>query len=209
MLARDFFVWTVSSTAGLVSVAAYALPIMLVLFVLFPRLPGPLWGLPGANTSGRSGLSDTMSPGDLTDLGLSDEIAFRVEFHERPPGPGQLYWRGPVLCNFNGRTWSGDGVQFRGRIVDTLEYSGDPVSYRVMLEPHGRRWVFALDMPAEWPEGRFYGFEEDLFRDHFSYDGATYHWGMPDQFALAHIVEHELRESPEPVFLMVQSTCIV
>ena len=144
--------WTTAKLAGRLLV--HALPIMLVLFVLFPRLPGPLWALPGANTSGRTGLSDTMSPGDLTELGLSDDVAFRVEFHERPPGPGELYWRGPVLSNFNGRTWSGDGVQLRGRIVDTLEYSGDPVNYRVMLEPHGRRWVFALDMPAVWPDGQ-------------------------------------------------------
>jgi transglutaminase-like putative cysteine protease len=129
-----------------------ALPIMLVLFVFFPRLPGPLWAIPGANTSGRSGLSDTMSPGDITELGLSDEIAFRVEFFDRPPGPGQLYWRGPVLSNFNGRTWSSNGVELRGPIEDTLEFEGEPIDYRVMLEPHGRRWVFALDMPAEWPD---------------------------------------------------------
>ncbi len=129
-----------------------ALPIMLVLFLLFPRLPGPLWAMPGVSTSGRTGLSDTMSPGDITQLGLSDDVAFRVEFYDRPPGPGQLYWRGPVLSNFDGRTWSGEGVQLRGSIVDTLEYSGDPIDYRVMLEPSGRRWVFALDMPAEWPQ---------------------------------------------------------
>ena len=127
-----------------------ALPIMLVLFLLFPRLPGPLWGIPGTNTSARTGLSDTMSPGDITELGLSDEVAFRVEFDGRPPPAHQLYWRGPVLSNFNGRTWSSDGPGMRGRMTDTVEYLGDPVEYRVMLEPHGRRWVFALDMPQSW-----------------------------------------------------------
>jgi len=143
--------WVTAKLAG--RLLLHALPIMLVLFVLFPRLPGPLWALPSVNTSGRSGLSDTMSPGDLTNLALSDEVAFRVEFHDRPPGPSQLYWRGPVLSNFNGRTWSSDGVQLRGRIADTLEYSGDPINYRVMLEPNGRRWILALDMPAKWPDG--------------------------------------------------------
>ena len=143
--------WLTAKLAG--RLLLQALPIMLVLFVLFPRLPGPLWAIPGASTSGRSGLADTMSPGDLTELGLSDDVAFRVEFYQRPPGPDLLYWRGPVLSNFNGRTWSSDGVQLRGRIVDTLEFRGDPVNYRVMLEPHGRRWVFALDMPSEWPDG--------------------------------------------------------
>jgi transglutaminase-like putative cysteine protease len=129
-----------------------AMPIMLILFVLFPRLPGPLWGIPGADSRGRSGLSDTMSPGDLTELGLSDDVAFRVEFFARPPGPDRLYWRGPVLSVFNGRTWSSDGPGVRPGMVDTLELSGDPIDYRVMLEPHDRRWVFALDMPIKWSE---------------------------------------------------------
>jgi len=131
-----------------------AVPIMIALFLLFPRLPGPLWGIPGANMSGRSGLSDTMSPGDLTELGLSDVVAFRVEFLQRPPGPDRLYWRGPVLSNFNGRTWSSHGPGMRGRMLDTIEFRGEPIDYRVMLEPHGRRWVFALDMPAQWPQDR-------------------------------------------------------
>jgi transglutaminase-like putative cysteine protease len=128
-----------------------SLPVMLVLFLLFPRLPGPLWAIPGTNVSGRTGLSDTMSPGDLTELGLSDDVAFRVDFFQRPPGPDELYWRGPVLSNFNGRTWSSDGPWMRGRMLETIEFHGEPIQYRVMLEPHGRRWVFALDMPQEWP----------------------------------------------------------
>jgi transglutaminase-like putative cysteine protease len=133
---------------------AQALPIMLILFVLFPRLPGPLWGIPGMNTTGRSGLSDTMSPGDITELGLSDLVAFRVDFDGRPPGPDRLYWRGPVLSVFNGRTWSSDGPGMRPGMVDLLELRGEPIHYRVMLEPHDRRWVFALDMPVMWPEDR-------------------------------------------------------
>jgi len=143
--------WPTAPLAG--KLLLQALPIMLVLFIFFPRLPGPLWTITNASTSGRSGLSETMSPGDLTELGLSDDVAFRVEFQGRPPGPGELYWRGPVLSNFNGRTWSSEGVQLRGQIVNTLEFSGEPIDYRVMLEPNGRRWVFALDMPAAWPDG--------------------------------------------------------
>jgi transglutaminase-like putative cysteine protease len=127
-----------------------ALPIMAILFVLFPRLPGPLWGIPGAESRGRSGLSDTMSPGDLTELGLSDDVAFRVDFYGLVPGPDRLYWRGPVLSVFNGRTWSSDGPAMRPGMVDLLELSGEPLDYRVMLEPHDRRWVFALDMPVSW-----------------------------------------------------------
>jgi transglutaminase-like putative cysteine protease len=124
----------------------HSLPVMIALFVLFPRLPGPLWAIPGSTSSGASGLNDTMSPGDITNLGLSDEIAFRVEFEGRPPRANDLYWRGPSLMNFNGRTWSmPQGM--RRRVDDTIDYRGEATSYRVTLEPNGRNWAFALDMP--------------------------------------------------------------
>jgi transglutaminase-like putative cysteine protease len=129
----------------------HALPVMLALFLLFPRLPGPLWALPGSTSSGASGLNDTMSPGDITNLGLSDEIAFRVEFDGRPPRANELYWRGPSLTHFNGRTWSMQQGGRRGeRVANTIEYRGEPTSYRVTLEPNGRAWAFALDMPRQW-----------------------------------------------------------
>jgi hypothetical protein len=83
-----------------------AIPLMLVLFLLFPRLSGPLWSLPADDQAAVSGLSGSMSPGDITNLGLSDAIAFRVEFDGPEPAPQDLYWRGPVLTRFDGRSWS-------------------------------------------------------------------------------------------------------
>ena len=140
-------------TAKLVGrLLAQSLPMMIVLFLLFPRLPGPLWAIPGAPDSGTTGLSGTMSPGDLTDLGLSDEIAFRVEFIGETPAASELYWRGPVLPLFDGRTWTGlRGT--RGIVSDTLEYLGQTSEYRVMLETNDRNWVFAIDMPETWSTG--------------------------------------------------------
>jgi transglutaminase-like putative cysteine protease len=131
-----------------------ALPIMVALFVFFPRLPGPLWSIPSSGTSGRTGLDSEMSPGDITELGLSDAAAFRVDFAGRPPPAAQLYWRGPVLGAFNGRTWSNSGPQYRPQIQDTLQHEGEATRYRVMLEPTGRRWLVALDMPRLWSNDR-------------------------------------------------------
>ena len=129
----------------------HALPVMIVLFVFFPRLPGALWAVPGNTGSGASGLNDTMSPGDITNLGLSDEIAFRVEFEGQPPSANALYWRGPSLTQFNGRTWSMPQGTRRGeRVAVFNEFRGEPTTYRVTLEPNGRNWAFALDMPASW-----------------------------------------------------------
>ncbi len=136
-----------------------ALPIMVALFLLFPRLPGPLWAIPTSSSSGRTGLDNEMSPGDITELGLSDAAAFRVDFAGRPPRASELYWRGPVLSAFNGRTWSNSGPQYRPQMQDSIAYLGSPVRYRVMLEPHGRRWLMALDLPRFWSE------ERDIYMD--------------------------------------------
>jgi transglutaminase-like putative cysteine protease len=126
-----------------------AIPVMLVLFVLFPRVQGPLWGLPQINVASKSGLSDTMSPGDVSVLGLSDEVAFRVQFETLPDKPSQLYWRGPVLSEFDGQTWHA-GLNMT---LNSLEFEalGPSLRYSVTLEPHDRRWLFAIDMPIAAP----------------------------------------------------------
>lgn len=139
--------WPTARLAG--RLLLQAVPIMLVLFVLFPRLPGPLWAIPGSTSSGASGLSGEMSPGDITNLGLSDEVAFRAEFIGPAPSPADLYWRGPVLSNFDGRTWT-RAVGMRRQVNNSIDYVGDSSEYRVMLEPNGQSWIFALDMPERW-----------------------------------------------------------
>lgn len=133
---------------------AQATPLMLVLFLLFPRVQGPLWGLPRDAYSGVSGLSDSMSPGTLSRLSLSDAVAFRVQFQGELPKAPQLYWRGPVLWYFDGASWH-MGLSFDGT-TPTYSPGGSPVSYTVTLEPHEKRWLFALDLPAKLlPNSRF------------------------------------------------------
>lgn len=128
-----------------------AVPLMLVLFVLFPRLPGPLWMMPSDKTQGRTGLSNSMSPGSISQLIESDEVAFRVKFEGTPPPSSSLYWRGPVLSNYDGRTWhvkpSWDEKQ-----AGPVELLGGETRYTMTLLPHDNHWLFALDMPAEYPE---------------------------------------------------------
>src|SRR5215212_4643056 len=81
-----------------------SVPLMLLLFVLFPRVQGPLWRMPLDSQRSSTGLSDTMSPGSLSNLTLSDAVAFRAAFKSSPPLTKHLYWRGPVLWHFDGRT---------------------------------------------------------------------------------------------------------
>lgn len=125
------------------------LPLMIVLFVFFPRAPSPLWGRPDPALSAMTGLSDSMTPGDISRLGLSGAVAFRAEFSGAPPGPQTRYWRGPVFWQYDGRTWTA-GPPRRPTAV-TLHVEGKPVTYTITLEPHRRRWLFALDFPISLP----------------------------------------------------------
>jgi transglutaminase-like putative cysteine protease len=131
-----------------------AAPLALLLFFLFPRIEGPLWGMPGDATGPRTGLSETMAPGTMANLAQSHEPAFRVRFEGSIPAPQQLYWRGPVLGAYDGRTWSRIGTRTRQRPAQQLALivAGQPVGYEVTLEPSSTRWLFALEMPQRLPE---------------------------------------------------------
>jgi transglutaminase-like putative cysteine protease len=129
-------------------ILSQALPLALVLWLLFPRFAGPLWHIPDDGRSAGSGLSDTMSPGDIDQLALSDEIAFRVHFEAAAPPPQERYWRGPVLHDFDGRTWR--RAYPSSSIAPPLQPQGPAYRYTVSLEPHQHTWIFALDWPSQW-----------------------------------------------------------
>jgi len=127
---------------------AQGLPIAAALFLLFPRLASPLWGLP-ADHAAATGLSDTMSPGSISELSLSDAVAFRVDFDGTPPPPRLRYWRGPVLSIFNGREWRALSPRPGGRL---LRGNAPGVRYTVTLEADDHPWLFALDFPSTLPQ---------------------------------------------------------
>ncbi|MDR0716853.1 MAG: DUF3488 and transglutaminase-like domain-containing protein [Azoarcus sp.] len=124
---------------------AQGLPFMIVLFLLFPRVISPLWGIP-RDASATTGLSDIMTPGSISELVLSDALAFTATFDGPPPPPAIRYWRGPVLNDFDGRSWRLRLRAFR----DAPGYtpSGRRFGYRLMLEPHQQHWLPALDYLA-------------------------------------------------------------
>ncbi len=121
-----------------------AIPLTLILFLLFPRVPGPLWGMP-QDAYATSGLDDAMSPGSFGRLSLSDAVAFRTSFQGAVPRRDQMYWRGPVLWHFDGRTWT-PGVA-RQTMQPQFTGTGQPLDYTVTLEPHNKKWLFTLEMP--------------------------------------------------------------
>ena len=140
-----------AKTAGWM--ALLGAPIMLALFLLFPRF-APLWGTPSDAMTGRTGLSNTMTVGTIAELALDDSIAARIRFDDnRAPPPSQLYFRGPVLAQFDGREWTPLAPWARGgQGGANLRVSGDPVRYEITLEPNSRPWLLTLDAAPRAPE---------------------------------------------------------
>ena len=124
---------------------ATALPVAAVLFLLFPRLPGPLFRFGSPRQAAVSGLSPRMSPGSISSLAVSEQIAFRIRFLGPVPPRGERYFRGPVLQRYNGREWTQG--QTGGRTP--LEVLGKPVRYRVRERANGTRWLFLLALATK------------------------------------------------------------
>lgn len=131
-----------------VTVVLQALPLLLVLYLLFPRIQGSLWNLPVDAQMGRTGMSDSVSPGSINQLYEDDTIAFRAGFDGQPPSADRLYWRIFVLSDTDGRQWlrhsgPGDGM-------DVLDYRplDDVTHYDVLLEPHNQKWIPTLELAA-------------------------------------------------------------
>ncbi|HNU66087.1 MAG TPA: DUF3488 and transglutaminase-like domain-containing protein [Methylotenera sp.] len=130
-----------------------AIPLMLVLFVLFPRIPGPLWSLPQDAHSkiGLPGLSDSIKFNQVSQNAQDNSVAFRVKFKGDVPAQQQLYWRGPVLLTSDQDEWN---ISNQAGYInqEPLTIGGKPIEYSITLEPHKQKWLLMLDMPSQVPD---------------------------------------------------------
>ena len=123
-----------------------AIPMMIVLFLLFPRI-APLWSVPSKNTQATTGMSDVLRPGDVTRLGRSAEVAFRVQFEDQIPPQRELYWRGMVLNQFADGAWRTLGWSDHPateRKLDKPIAVGESLKYRIIIEPTMQHWLYAM-----------------------------------------------------------------
>ncbi|TDK32872.1 transglutaminaseTgpA domain-containing protein [Luteimonas terrae] len=130
---------------------AIGLPLALAAFWLFPRLATPLWGIPEMSAA-RPGLSDEMSPGDWLDLIADDTPAMRVSFRGPEPTTREMYWRGPTLTDYDGRSWTAS-PWLRSLPPAEVEHGAPTWDYEITLEPTERNLLVALEMPLELPQG--------------------------------------------------------
>jgi len=135
-----------------------AMPIALILFVAVPRISHKPWNGNG-NGQATTGLSASMSPGSISSLSKSDEVAFRVEFDGQAPAPQQRYWRGPVLTGFDGYDWfilpdkkfNYPAAEFNASDT-TANKDGAQINYTVTMPANYQSWLLALDTPVGIPQ---------------------------------------------------------
>ena len=172
----------------LAKLSFYAVPLAVILFVGFPKL-SPLWQVPNVK-SAKVGLSDSVKIGDIAQLALSDELAFRVSFEGNTPQHAQLYWRAMVLDDFDGVTWRQASRDLDQRRSDaatkqnalsssTVELRGEGINYQVITEPSFQSWLFALDFATSeqsniGQRSDFSLFYRSIISQTFSYQVTSY-----------------------------------
>jgi protein-glutamine gamma-glutamyltransferase len=135
----------------IVALFMQALPLTIVLFLFFPRPDAPLWSLPLNGSSAQSGLANEVTPGAYNSLAKNDAVAFRAEFRDLVPAQSDLYWRGPVYDQFDGRTWKQGAFDFRPSFIQLPRKGQKLINYSITLEPNDRPWLLALDWAFQSP----------------------------------------------------------
>lgn len=128
------------------------IPLAALAFTFMPRPAQPLWGDNRFDSAQHTGLGDTLNPSGILDLLLDDSPAFRVTFDGALPAPADRYFRTLVLWDFNGSEWSRGTNHFPQR-APAIAPRSPPIDYTITLEPTGRRWLPALDVPLDAPHG--------------------------------------------------------
>lgn len=173
------FSWRPLRSAAVMS--AQALPLLFLLFLVFPRI-GPLWKVPLPGNEASTGMTDRMAPGDIARLSQSDALAFRAVFNGRVPAQHDLYWRGLVLDQFDGRTWQAsdfNDMPFQQLNSSPPEFSGVSIEYEIFLEPTYQRWLYALQIPEPITKNAYLTIDyrllaKDVVADKFVYRARAY-----------------------------------
>ena len=193
-------------------ILAQAIPLMMVIFILFPRID-PIWSIANPNQTARSGLGEEITPGDIAKLAKSDEIVFRAIFNDAIPINDEMYWRGRVYSEFDQGTWSYADIPRihynipkvdwakgykRGWFIPELK-NENPLSYSVLLEPTHNQWLFGLDLAIPQTEAT----------------GLTWDYRLINQLPVQTLLRYEVNTYPNailntwlPEFLRIQTTQI-
>src|SRR5438477_4467330 len=158
--------WSPAAAAG--KLLVQAVPLIILLFLLFPRVNAGLRFQFGPSRAASSGFSGMISPGSVAALANSSEVAFRAEFPDgRIPPAGALYWRGVVMSQGEGLEWQAQDPPAALPHAAQFRSGEKAIRQWITLEPHNAHWIFALDWPVEPPPGTW------LAPGHYLWSGQT------------------------------------
>jgi len=185
---------TLSALITATKIVFQALPISIVLFVLFPRIEAPRWMLFDQQHSAKTGLSDSLEPGAISQLGLSDELVFRAKFTSQLPPPNQRYWRGPVYSHTDGLRWT-EINRSRKKKSKQIVYSGRKYQYTLMIEAQDKDWVFGLDMAESFPPSLRKNQQYQLINLENKHQRAEYKFTSYTQYNTGEISQKERKDN--------------
>ncbi|WP_404359555.1 DUF3488 and DUF4129 domain-containing transglutaminase family protein [Methylotuvimicrobium sp. KM1] len=177
-------------------ILAQALPLAIVLFVFFPRVEAPRWMLFEDKSRAKTGLSDSMEPGSISDLGFSDELVFRVRFQGPIPPNAQRYWRGPVFSVTDGKRWTA-AKRYTYTAAAEPDFSEPAYRYTLLLEPQNNNWVFALEMAGDYPSQLHMNSEYLLTRSGNPDKRAEYPFTSYPSYRTGELSGHKLRTNTQ------------
>jgi len=172
-----------------------AMPLMVVLFVFFPRVEAPRWSFLQEDNKALTGLSDTLQPGSISQLGLSGEKVFRAKFAGEIPPNNQRYWRGPVFSYTDGKRWEQTKNTYFKRHLDKVRFSGAAYQYKILMEPQSKNWVYALDMPAAFEQPLYENGTHQLLTSAPASKRAEYEITSYLKYNTGYITKTEVREN--------------
>lgn len=165
--------------------AVKSVPLMMLLFIFFPRLVLFQTARVEKMTA-KSGFSEDLNPGQFSEVSQRDDLAFRATFDSAIElKSSELYWRGSVLTESHGMMWK-KGTSLKQKSYSKLDEESlkkiKPHRYQVILEPTVLRVIFVLDQPItvqsrysridEWSENTFK--LSQVESQQVRYEGASY-----------------------------------
>lgn len=147
---------------SVISLLLLSLPVFVLLIALLVSA-GARWSERQSSGAMQTGISDRLSPDSVTRLVASPDLALRVQFQgqyqHQPPPSEWLYWRGVVLENFDGTTWTRDPQLDLSLAEPPAEAPAHTteISYEVTQEPNRAFWLYGLN--EAWVN------QDDVYRD--------------------------------------------
>jgi protein-glutamine gamma-glutamyltransferase len=176
-----------------------ALPLLIFLFLFFPRFTTS-WGGLGSTAETVSGFSNYLNPGQLQKVVQSDLVAFRVIMPAKKiPLAPNLYFRGRVLEKQIGWQWSEANPV--NQFVVTPQFDDLQIDYEILLEPRFEKTLFTLE-PTK---------KISLFPTHFLFTEKTnktyeLRWPLQNKIKLQGQLDANFKDlaPPQPFHLQVR-----